>query len=738
MVKRQTDQVPQWGTWVASGGVALAAVAALSVVVWAQWPLRAAVSQDQADAHVSVFAALSGAVALLAAFFRFLGSAWFWKIQLAWLLWFVATVGWGSFILQAVGKRRVPCNSSIIAFAVGFLGIGLFVFLYGQVPGALSPHGRVVLLTLLLVGGLACRLTQRSHWVRPFGCFRACFVRWKRADWITRLAWLFILLTWIWLWMYALTPPIQSDGLRYHLGAPQEYLKRGKIAHLPLNAFSNFPFLPEMHFLLALAAGVPETAQLMHLTAFILCVLAAHQLTGFACAAWLRYVTPRPSLQAVRWLPAFLFTSVPAFGVVSAWPFIDQFVTLFLLLGFYALFRAFEGADVSYFAIAGLMIGGALGSKYTSLAFCAIFGFLAVAELGISFGLRDVAVVKRLVRGLLLAGVVALFAGSAWYIRNTLVVGNPIYPLGISVFGGRDFTSENAALYARKMAEKGFPKEIGYFLRAPWDATFSWTRFERHFPGGALLFVTIAGVTGWGLASVASARRQARFVFYCGWAGLAATALWFFTYQSNRMLGPSIALFIPCATATVCLVSAMSPHLRRVVLACAFLVGAHGILWTIQYVSTVHRPPAAYYFKGAMSRDEYIGEALNYYRAFQYLNEHVPPGERVLLIGEHRIFYAKFDAVWSDWFDTPAVLHLIRQHRVQSVSDLIHALDHERIRWIFVNDLELAPQFHQYWLPRFRDHEWRLVEGLLESAAYERALTVSAGRILHRIQGVKP
>jgi hypothetical protein len=76
--------------------------------------------------------------------------------------------------------------------------------------------------------------------------------------------------------MYALTPPIQSDGLRYHLGAPQEYLKHGKIAHLPLNAFSNFPFLPEMHFLLALAAGVPETAQLMHLTAFILCVLALH------------------------------------------------------------------------------------------------------------------------------------------------------------------------------------------------------------------------------------------------------------------------------------------------------------------------------------------------------------------------------------------------------------------------------------------------------------------------------
>ena len=48
--------------------------------------------------------------------------------------------------------------------------------------------------------------------------------------------------------------------------APQEFLKNGRIGWLPLNAFSNFPFLPEMHFMLALGCGAPGRAGLARLS----------------------------------------------------------------------------------------------------------------------------------------------------------------------------------------------------------------------------------------------------------------------------------------------------------------------------------------------------------------------------------------------------------------------------------------------------------------------------------------
>ena len=60
----------------------------------------------------------------------------------------------------------------------------------------------------------------------------------------------------------ALVPTFDYDSLEYHLGAPAEYLKAGRIIALPHNFYSNLPQLTEMLYLLAMTTTSDIAANL--------------------------------------------------------------------------------------------------------------------------------------------------------------------------------------------------------------------------------------------------------------------------------------------------------------------------------------------------------------------------------------------------------------------------------------------------------------------------------------------
>src|SRR5207244_7201280 len=86
---------------------------------------------------------------------------------------------------------------------------------------------------------------------------------------------------------------------------------------------------------------------------------------------------------------------------------------------------------------AALMAGLAAGSKLLGLLVPALLGaaLLAVLAWRAEPG-------RRLVRAGLAFGLIVLVAASPWYVRNAVETGNPIYPFGYSVFGGRAWASE--------------------------------------------------------------------------------------------------------------------------------------------------------------------------------------------------------------------------------------------------------------------------------------------------------
>ena len=143
-------------------------------------------------------------------------------------------------------------------------------------------------------------------------------------------------------------------------------------------------------------------------------------------------------------LAAVVFLSHPWVIHVSVNGLNDGVLACYVFLAIYAMWLARRGA--CSFLLPGLLAGAAAACKYPGLVFAVVpLAVWAVIPVGrISNPSRDVG---RLRRGRFAkpsyAGAIALFlagvlaGGSAWYVKNAALAGNPVYPLAYGVFGGR-------------------------------------------------------------------------------------------------------------------------------------------------------------------------------------------------------------------------------------------------------------------------------------------------------------
>jgi len=177
----------------------------------------------------------------------------------------------GSTILSWIGMTELKgLERACFSVTVGLFVLGMVTFAIGIVGGLYR-----VIFYLLYAAGIVSYLPR---WIRHLSTRIGLNVRARdRAVWL--ILFLFAVL-FIVGFLYSLTPPTQSDGLRYHLAAPQEYMKMHRIHYLELNAFSNFPFLIEMLFTLSLAVAGDLAAKMVHFECFVLCGLFVALLAG--------------------------------------------------------------------------------------------------------------------------------------------------------------------------------------------------------------------------------------------------------------------------------------------------------------------------------------------------------------------------------------------------------------------------------------------------------------------------
>lgn len=674
---------------------------------------------------------------------------------LAAAFWFLIVFsGTGLWILKAIRiSNQPPLALFAMATALGMGAWGLAVLGVGCV-GLLYP---LVLIGALVVATLAS-LPRLYEWVIAL---RSAPPRLPRGgiEWTATILALLALGLGL---LYTLTPAIQSDGLRYHLAAPQEYLRDHRIAYMPYNAFTNFPFLIEMLFTLGLAVGGDLAAKLIH--------FACYALTGIFLMLLSAKVTQTPEVSdsEKRFHPgivaAMVFWTTPTVLITGAWEFIDLGTALYLTALVFCIVRWSEADDPdrqrAWGLLAGLFLGFLIGTKYTMLAIAAFVPVVLLVELPSLAPTRGWNV-GYWFRSSLLVGFTALVVSAPWFVKNAVLTGNPVYPMAWSVFGGGEWSEDHARFYLDKSAEKGhlprldsnIGETVRHLVTTPWEATIHWQKYEAQFLGPVfLLFLPLILA---GLAAIRRRKREEAPLRIVIWFFGAYCVLWYFTYQSNRLLIPALGLL---AILIAHALAAMGKSARRSALGAVgvlLILTLYSIEWSAEWAfrQTTTKPSAFLYLAGLKTdsrlvslpleivasdpevfpdsadlfgdltvRDSYILRAFPQDGIYGTLPQIVDDDESVLLVGEFRAFHCPVRWVGSDWFDTPVILDLIR--KTPDNDALLDRLLEQDIRWVFHHrfEMEMLMAIRKRILgkPLFSDEELKRYNELLPDPGSSR------------------
>jgi hypothetical protein len=413
----------------------------------------------------------------------------------------------------------------------------------------------------------------------------------------------------------ALTPPHHFDALAYHLAAPARFLQTGRLTPLSDVPYGNLPLTVELLYGVGLSFGSDAFAQLLH--------LAFGLLTALALWALARYAFDR----ATAWLAVALFLGTPLVTVWARVANVDLPLTCFLLLAVLAIVRAGEAVPEQawrWALLAGVWGGLALGTKYQALFAVPILALLLVGDaLRARHGWRE-----ALVRLALFGGPLILIA-APWYLKNWLLLANPLWPL---FFGGQGFDRLAVDLtdyFARGMAIS--PRTaLGYALLPLRAYTRGSIEAPLTIPNPLYLLSP--------LLLLLPARRAALYPLAMS-AGIAIG--WALGFQELRYLLP-ICAPLSLAAAVVLRAGLQRPALRRGVLPALYLAVLLGTGTTLLHVGA-DRPLAV--IAGIESRDTYLRQNLATgptYRATSFLGERLQPGDVVRFFDDAQVYYVPY------------------------------------------------------------------------------------------------
>ncbi|MCR4406250.1 MAG: glycosyltransferase family 39 protein [Anaerolineae bacterium] len=444
--------------------------------------------------------------------------------------------------------------------------------------------------------------------------------------------------------LVALTPPVDWDGLFYHLTGPRLYVEQHRIAPGIDIPHLNFPSLMEMLYLYGMLLKGDVTAKLMHFWYALL-------LTGLVYLLARRHLFPRAA-----WPSVAIFASMPMIPVLAGWAYNDIALAFYQLAALYTLCNWFTDRRRQWLILSAAMCGLAMGLKYTSFVCPLTLVVLIVWRQAI----RERARAGVIFRSLLLFSVVALLVASPWYIKNFFFTGNPFYPFAYEVFGGRFWDEFRAAWYAR--AGTGIGLNPLKLLALPWTLTLG-IRDMNYYDGrmGPLFLALLPSLlVYWLYRPRREGPPRSAAVSYLLVFALAQYLAWTWGVIASRSLFQS-RLLLPCFVALAPALAVALDSLRALDRSAFSL---HRFVWmTIAIVLALNvvyqgldflRIDPLPYLAGRESRDEFLTRNLGqHYAAMQDINENLPAGAKILFLWEPRSYYcqrqAQPDAILETW-----------------------------------------------------------------------------------------
>ena len=265
----------------------------------------------------------------------------------------------------------------------------------------------------------------------------------------------------------SLAPPHgATDPLAYHLALPKIFLLKHHLSFEPTITGALYPSFVGILFLIGISLQNGILAQLIHLFLGVLCVAAI-------CSFCKTYFSLRVGIWA-----GTMFSFVPILVVFGSQGYVDVGLCFFQFMAFWALINWIHRSDKNMLVLAGITAGLALGTKHQGMPTL----LLGVTTILVSGMLRRCGVAKVFGTVGLFVAATAIVVGP-WYIRAYIEAGNPIWPVGNSLFDnaasfGLSPTFDTGAKTDGDSLIQGLIPSVNWFTTywnsmSPWVWTFS-------------------------------------------------------------------------------------------------------------------------------------------------------------------------------------------------------------------------------------------------------------------------
>ncbi len=434
----------------------------------------------------------------------------------------------------------------------------------------------------------------------------------------------------VYLLLGAVSPPTDFDVCEYHLQGPKEWFQAGQITFLRHNVYTSFPFLTEMLSLTGMVFAEDWWRGALIGQIVLACFQLLSALT--VCSIARRWI----SMDAA-WLATLIYLTTPWTLRISLIAYAEGALTFYLIAATMTalLIRDMPRHLLGMIFVCGALAGCAMATKYTGL----ISVILPTAVLiAVEFRRRtfDPATKTQPTQAnfsswrSLLRPAVAFGFGVAlmivpWLLKNLVETGNPVYPLAYGVFGGSEWTPDMNVRW--KPAHAASEHDL---LRIP-EHIIGAAVYNK-WTSGLLFALAVPAVLLWRRNHII---RLILCLLVWGFA-----TWWGFTHRIDRFWIPLIPL-LSLAAGTTWLISA-SKVWKTFLLALILAV----TLFNLRFCGTA----LVGFHVGLMDLE--VARQTTIRADIRLLNDTLPKGAKVLMVGEAEVFDATFPVAYNTVFNS--------------------------------------------------------------------------------------
>lgn len=567
------------------------------------------------------------------------------------------------YLFMSLNDHEMGLHSSplrvLINGAVGFGIAGTVVLISGWLlPGPL----KIKLTVLTVAFSLLILRTLYQHRLPTFSLHR---FQWSSGEMLgLALALGGMAVT----FLGCFSPITYYDSLVYHLALPNLYNQMGKISAVPFNLYSCFPANTEMLYLYILNQ-LPQAEYTINLLGW-----STSLAVSLGIAQWAFEWGGKK--QAV-WAFA-LWWSCPAVLLLSIGAYVDITLACFIFFSIRSFCIAQQQKwDPRWISLSGFLFGVAFSTKYTG-AVCGILLFLFLLH---AILIKREAPYSRLI----IFAATSLIPSFFWLLKNTITIGNPVFPFLYKWLGGNvGWTQSTADGYFALLVEYGAKSHILYeLLLAPWKVATSAASFGGGFD--------VLGDFGWPLFIFSAPlafllNKKHTPTRLLSFYGLCHFIFWFTTKPVLRFLIGMLPIAVILSSSVLHhLTTNKTPRPKALPF---FLIAPWILSNFFMYFLVVSELQIFSVALGLETRETYLNRRLTFHPVFSYVNTHLSLNDKLLILGEQRTYHLQRSFIGSNLFAPSPIAKICNSG--SETDGILHHFKENHLTHTLINEGEIS------------------------------------------------